>query len=65
MQKLPTLLEGEALEVWLDLMEETQRDYAEDKKAIEKALVSKGPCFLRRFSSTEAPSWQGYITLCT
>ena len=38
-KKLPTLLEGEALAVWLDLTEEKQRDYAEAKKAIEKALM--------------------------
>ena len=38
--KLPTLLKREALAVWLDLMEEMQRDYAEAKRAIEKALMS-------------------------
>ena len=38
-KKLPTLLEGEALAVWLDLPEEQQRDYAEAKKAMEKAMM--------------------------
>lgn len=37
--KLPTLLEGEALAVWLDLTDEQQKDYAEAKKAIQKAMM--------------------------
>ena len=32
--KLPTLLEGEALAVWLELSEETQKSYSEAKKQI-------------------------------
>ena len=33
--KLPTLLEGEALAVWLELMEEVQKDYVRTKKIID------------------------------
>ena len=35
--KLPTLLEGEALSVWLELTDEQQKDY----KAAKKELVAK------------------------
>jgi len=38
-KKLPTLLEGEALMVWLELTNEQQKDYKEAKKAMEKAMV--------------------------
>ena len=31
--KLPTLLEGEALAVWMELSEEDKEDYAKVKKA--------------------------------
>ena len=32
--KLPTLLEGEALSVWLELTDEQQKDYEEAKKQL-------------------------------
>ena len=38
-KKLPTLLEGEALAVWLGLTSEQQDDYAATKKAMEKAML--------------------------
>ena len=38
-KKLPTLLEGEALAVWLELTREQQDDYAVTKKALEKAML--------------------------
>ena len=38
-KKLPTLLEGEALAVWLQLTNAQQEDYAEAKKAMEKATM--------------------------
>ena len=38
-KKLPTLLEGEALAVWLELTTGQQEDYAETKKAMEKAII--------------------------
>ena len=38
-KKLPTLLEGEALAVWLELTQEQQDDYAVTKKAMEKAML--------------------------
>lgn len=37
--KLPTLLEGEALAVWLELSEEQQADYKAAKKAICEAMM--------------------------
>ena len=38
-KKLPTLLEGEALTVWLEITGEQQDDYVEAKKAMEKAML--------------------------
>ena len=38
--KLPTLLEGEALAVWLELTEEDKEDYGKAKKAIKSKLLS-------------------------
>ena len=40
--KLPTLLEGEALAIWLELTQEQQEDYRAAKKEIEKAMVPMG-----------------------
>ena len=37
--KLPTLLEGEALAVWLELSEEQQQSYATAKKEFSIALM--------------------------
>ena len=37
--KLPTLLEGEALAVWLDLSEEEQDDYASAKEAMMRTMM--------------------------
>ena len=37
--KLPTLLEGEALAVWLDLSEEEQDDYASAKEAMMRTMI--------------------------
>ena len=37
--ELPTLLEGEALAVWLELSEETQKDYDEMKKTIDGKMA--------------------------
>ena len=38
-KKLPTILEGEVLAVWLELTNAQQEDYAEAKKAMEKAIM--------------------------
>ena len=38
-KKLPTLLEGEALAVWLELTDDQQKDYAVMKKAMEEAMM--------------------------
>ena len=46
--KLPTLLEGEALAVWLDLTEEQQTDYSATVGELKKKLAPSG------FSSLEA-----------
>jgi len=46
--KLPTLLEGEALAVWLDLTEEEQGDYSETVSKLKRKLAPTG------FSSLEA-----------
>ena len=46
--KLPTLLEGEALAVWLDLTEEQQTDYLATVGELKKKLAPSG------FSSLEA-----------
>ena len=37
--KLPTLLEGEALAIWLELGEEEQGDYASAKEALVKTMM--------------------------
>ena len=37
--KLPTLLEGEALAIWLELNEDTQKDYKEAKKKIIEKMA--------------------------
>ena len=37
--KLPTLLEGEALAVWLELSEDEQKDYAAMKRKIIEAIM--------------------------
>ena len=38
-KKLPTLLEGETLAVWLELSTEQQNDYAVTKKVMERAML--------------------------
>ena len=38
-KKLPTLLEREALAIWLELTSEQQEDYAVAKKAMEEAMM--------------------------
>jgi len=38
-KKLPTLLEGEALAVWLELTDKQQNDYAEMKKEMLKTML--------------------------
>lgn len=39
MKKLATLLEGEALTVWLELTNEQQEDYVGGKKAMERSMM--------------------------
>ena len=47
--KLPTLLEGEALTVWLELTTEQQDDYAVSKKEIQSAMMPMGFISLDEF----------------
>ena len=47
--KLPTLLEGEALAVWLELSEEQQQDYEASKKEIARAMMPMGFVSLEEF----------------
>ena len=48
-KKLPMLLEGEALAVWLKLTTGQQEDYAETKKAMEKAIMPMNFVSLDKF----------------
>ena len=75
-KKLPTLLKGEALAVWLELTCEQQNDYVVTKKAMEKAMmpmnfVSLDNFYCRKLRLGEAisrywilhkPQWQ-YIAV--
>ena len=55
--KLPTLLEGEALAVWLDLMEEQQGDYSVTVEELKKKLAPSGFLFhTRKLQSGKALS---------
>ena len=48
--KLPTLLEGEALAVWLELTEENNEDYSKAKKAIKSKLLPPAFSALNMFN---------------
>ena len=48
--KLPTLLEGEALAVWLELSEEDKEDYVKVKKAIKSKLLPPTFTALEKFN---------------
>ena len=48
--KLPTLLEGEALAVWLELTEEDKEDYGKAKKAIKSKLLPPAFSALDKFN---------------
>ena len=48
--KLPTLLEGEALAVWLELSVEDKEDYTKAKKAIKSKLLPPAFSALDRFN---------------
>ena len=48
--KLPTLLEGEALAVWLELTEEDKEDYGKAKKAIKSKLLPPAFSALNKFN---------------
>ena len=47
---LPTLLEGEALAMWMQLSEEDKEDYAEVKKVIKSKLLSTAFTALEKFN---------------
>jgi len=48
-KKLPTLLEREALAVWLELTDDQQKDYAATKKAMEEAMMPMNIFLLDEF----------------
>ena len=48
--KFPTLLEGEALAVWIKLSEEDKEDYAKAKKAIKSNLLPTTFTALQKFN---------------
>ena len=48
--KLPTLLEGEALAVWMALSEEDKEDYVKAKKAIKRKLLPTTFIALEKFN---------------
>ena len=63
--KLPTLLEGEALDVWLELTEEQQETYATAKKEISTALMPMhGVRVPRRIPPTQVATWRSTIRIC-
>ena len=39
MKKLPTLLEGETLAIWMELSEDEQKDFDDAKKKIVERIV--------------------------
>ena len=47
--KLPTLLEGEALAIWLELSEEEKSNYGEARKKIVEAMMPMGFISLNDF----------------
>ena len=47
--KLPTLLEGEALAIWLELTEEQRKDYEIAKKEIQNTIMPMGFVSLEEF----------------
>ena len=49
MTKLPTLLEGEALAVWLEMSQEDQKSYDTAKKIIMEKLMPAGFLLLEEF----------------
>ena len=59
--KLPTLLEGEAIAVWLELTAEQQADYAVAKERIITALMI---CFIGTVSQTEDDTGRIFIRIC-
>ena len=48
-KKLPTLLKGDALAVWLELTDDQQKDYAVTKKAMEEAMMPMNFVLLDQF----------------
>ena len=61
--KLPTLLEGEALAVWLELSEEDKDDYSKAKKAIKSKLLPTAFSALDKFNRRSMlPVSQGCVS---
>ena len=51
--KMPTLLEGEALAAWLDLAEETKKDYETAKKQLIDGLMPIAFTLLDKFHARQ------------
>ena len=47
--KLPTLLEGEALVIWLEISAELQKDYSVTKREIQNVIMPMGFILLDKF----------------
>ena len=64
--KLPTLLEGEALAVWLDLTKEQQSDYSVMVDKLKSKLAPIGFSLLEAFYTRKLqPGWRSVITFST
>ena len=64
--KLPTLLEGEALAVWLDLNADERKTYDVAKKRLIETLMPMGFTMLNRFQTRQLqsgePCWCSVMT---
>ena len=62
--KLPTLLEGEALAVWLELTVEEQKDYSATKQNYRRYQTDEFH-FVRRLSQTSIASARTTVSVCS
>ena len=65
LRKLPTLLEGEALAVWIKLSAEQQDDIAQVKTALEKAMMPMNFVSLDDFHRRKLKTERSHHTLRT
>ena len=62
--KLPTLLEGEALAIWLELGEREHSDYGTARSRILEAMTPMGFVYPRRLPQPQAAPLGSTICLC-